>query len=173
MKRILVLLMLIMPASAYAGWEGKLVLGAGKSTPINTTKVEIPGIYPDIVVSAGYAFDNGLSVSLEGEFGFVANLVVATGSVIGSYHFLDRHFWFDPYLLGGIGFGISKFENSSEDDHYNDSSGPCQLYFGLGFAFETTSWLDLGLESRIRIGVPDNPDVTNVMVGLVSVFRFY
>ena len=95
------------------------------------------------------------------------------GSIVASYNFLDlidTAYFIDAYAIVGVGYGYQAFPSGITETR--DYSGPIEFQFGLGVTFETTSWLDLGLESRLRIGVPDNPDVMYIVVGLVSVFKF-
>ncbi|MBW2701501.1 MAG: hypothetical protein JRF33_11860 [Deltaproteobacteria bacterium] len=130
------------------------------------------GPITNIILDLGYSFSDKFSAYLEGQMSPTEGIdppLVLLGSLVGSYHFLGRRYFLDPYSLIGFGYGHAIFYNQVIDD--NDSSGPFQLQFGAGVTVEILSWLELGLETRLRVGVPDNPDVMNMGILGVVVFK--
>ena len=173
---VLLLAVLLFPCSALAGWGGhidsRVMIGPGIIIG-GGDKIERHAFGPlaDIILDIGYSFDNGFSVYLEGQMFYLERIdppPILFGSLVGSYHFLPQECFVDPYALVGVGYGYSLFLNEIIYD--NDSSGPFQFQFGGGVTVEILSWLELGLETRLRVGVPDNPDV--MTMGLLGVIVF-
>ncbi|MBN2230715.1 MAG: hypothetical protein JW779_14090 [Candidatus Thorarchaeota archaeon] len=152
-------------ARADGYFDGRMMLGVD-ITVSSDDDVNLygGGFIPAIVVDIGYSFDNGLSLFMEFHYAVLSGAFF--GSAVGYYHFLERDDLVAPYAIMGVGIGSSRFGNE-----YSKSSGPVELQCGCGVTFDVASWMEMGLESRLRVGVPDNPDVMSVSLLGVFVFK--
>ncbi len=129
-------------------------------------------------VSFGYDFGNW-KLSVEVLFAWlfigtsadsVPNLVF--GSVTGSIDFFSRE---TIRVYGILGIGASPyviFPSCATSDGDNKLSGPIQLQIGGGLGFSIYKWLEIDAEIRLRVGIPEHPEVVTLIQHLWLVARF-
>jgi hypothetical protein len=117
------------------------------------------------IVGVGYAYNDNLAFQLEGQFwwdwkdGFWQQPGAFFGSAVGRYTFLPESELVRPFAIVGLGYGWVIFFN--EKNQENDGSGMVQIQAGGGVIFPINNWLGIGVEARIRVGVPNNPDMVS------------
>lgn len=158
-------------ADARSGsWDVGIGSGVGMLAVPDSNGDEL-NIHIPATLSVGYGFGR-FRFSLEGFFAFPSFSLFESifGSVVSSYSFTQST-WIEGYALLGLGVGYSIFMN---DRNYSDSSrvnsGPLQIQAGVGVRFQALEWLDLATETRLRVGVPDNPDVLAITQHIWVVF---
>jgi len=57
----------------------------------------------------------------------------------------------------GLGYGENWFFIDKGGDGDFDGSGLIQAQAGVGVGFRLNEWLELGIDSRARLGFPRNP----------------
>jgi len=126
-----------------------------------------------LVLDIGCTFTRTSTVWIDGQLWWpvsedIGHPMLWSLSVLGGYHFvLEKSPRTRPYVLLGIGYGLILFYNEKEKD--NDVSGKFQIQSGGGIEYQLTEWFRLGLEGRIRIGIPNNPDVVGIsLLGVAS-----
>jgi len=127
------------------------------------------GPWDVVIVDIGYGFLGGWAAHAELQLwgsiheGFFGSRAFF-GSMMGSYNFLHDDFFVEPYLLAGFGYGVATYEGEKHE------SGRFQIQLGGGASFNVLPFLDLGLETRLRIGVPDKSNI--VGLSLLGVMKF-
>lgn len=116
-----------------------------------------------LVGRIGYRFDGfPLSAALEFNYAISAegtksiNGHIMVGSVICNYFFFEAES-LRSFLIAGVGGGFAVFESTTGSS--DSGSGLVQLQFGVGLIYSLTGWLDLVVESRLRVGFPEHPEV--------------
>ncbi len=123
----------------------------------------------------GYSFSR-LRISIEGFWGwpiFYENLQASAsvyGSLVGEYFFFSEEHY-NGYALVGIGYGWTFFDSCEYVEPDPDLSGPVMLQTGVGVTFKMLEWLDLAMDIRFRMGVPENPDVVAIIQHSWVVFK--
>lgn len=120
-------------------------------------------------LSIGYSFGS-FRVAVEGlaSFPFFQYGV----SLIGNGTFASNTI-LRGYALLGVGYGSTWFfENTGNEDGDIEGNGWLQLQAGIGIGFPITDWLELGTETRFRIGVPKFPEIVALTQDVFVMFKF-
>jgi hypothetical protein len=119
------------------------------------------------VASIGYSL-GPYRISLEGLASFP--LVCYYASAIFSFTFASNDF-VRGYVLAGLGYGDTYYFQKRGLEGDIDGSGLIQAQAGIGVGFKLNNWLELGIDSRARIGFPDNPDAVTVTQHVWIMFK--
>lgn len=171
---VLIALFVMAPTASPNSFDLGYSLGMGIVTgPDEEMLHSLAGTVPQIV-SVGYSFGI-FKLSAEGLFGFPLENhkydIVGYMWMFSLVNTLDffSHRPLRLYALLGIGYGYATFS-----PHYETTSGtgPYQLQAGFGISFEVMKRLELGTETRIRIGFPNHPDVVTLYQQFFILLRF-
>jgi hypothetical protein len=160
------ILVILSPAeSRSSGFE--LRLGTGLSLHLGDPEEldeDVWGPWIPVVLDIGYKVNDEITVFLEGQLWWTfredfSHPGVFLFSLLGKYRFNPSSRTVRPFALLGLGYGWVLFFNEITQE--NDASGMVQLQVGGGFMFPIESWLGIGVEARIRVGVPHNPEMVS------------
>ena len=164
------------PGTVFPG-EFNIKFGTGVTAAVSSTD-KMGGeaiVRPPFILGLGYTIEDRLQLMIEGQY-----VLIIEGfgvSVIGAYRFpaIITTPEIRPYVLIGAGWGAVAFYNENyfqRGEGDGDVSGWYQLHVGAGLDFSVLEWLDLGCEFRVRIGIPQNPDVVSLRFFGTATFRF-
>ena len=167
---LLVVVLIWSPAQAWAdGFDVSIDTGLtlllGPSSTLSSTGVHLP-----LNLSIGYSFGS-FRIAAEGMVAapFLLQYVV---SIIGNGTFVSND-TMRGYALLGVGYGKTMFfENTGTGDCDLAGNGWLQLQAGIGIGFPIKSWLELGTETRCRMGVPKFPEVVALTQEIWVMFKF-
>ena len=165
---MVIVLLLSCPAHA-EGFD--IVVGTGVSKLVGPDdKIEMGGLshtHMPYLLGIGYSI-KPFRVSLEGMASFP--FFYYNVSVVGSIDFASSNI-LRGYSLLGIGYGENwYFEGNSNDGDVN-GSGFVQLQAGVGIGFFISERIEIGTEARIRMGVPENPDLFVLTLNVLVTFK--
>jgi len=129
-----------------------------------------------IFLSAGYFYSDWLRLNLELQywskvgFGYRDGIGIF-GSFIVDYYLTKKEIGVELYILSGIGLGYAVFIRDDDPDS-EPFMGPVQLQGGLGINVPIVEWLAIGLEGRIRWGIPLLIDVFSFSALIIMDFSW-
>ncbi len=168
-----ILFLFLLPSRSIAGsFDFKIGTGISYTFALDDKMCENLLEFPS-TLSIGYSF-SVIRISIEGFWGWPIIYEhwgkSAYGSLVGEYFFLSEEH-FNGYALVGIGGGVTVFDNCTGGYADFDMSGFVMLQTGVGVTFKMLEWLDLAMDIRFRMGVPENPDVVTIVQHSWVVFK--